>query len=376
MFDYEILRLVWWGLLGVLLIGFAILDGFDMGVAMLLPWVGKTDQERRIIINTIGPVWESNQVWLILGAGAIFAAWPPLYAVAFSGFYIPMFIVLSTLIFRPVAFKFRSKIENPLWRFVWDWALFKGGFIPALIFGVAVGNALQGVPFSFDESLHVNYTGYFYELLNPYALGCGVISVLMMILQGAAYLRLKTSANFSDRLQSVMFICIVALLIGFTIMGIVTHLFIEGYQIVSNVDPLAPSNPLMKTVIKQTDAWEQNFYNYPWLGIAPLIVYVGGLLCLVFYKKPLLAFISSSLLIAGIITTVGFSMYPFMLPSSTHLNSSLTVWDASSSARTLGIMLLAVVIFLPIILAYVSWLYHVLRGKVTEESLHANENSY
>ena len=376
MFDYEVLRLVWWGLLGVLLIGFAILDGFDMGVAMLLPWVGRTDPERRIIINTIGPVWESNQVWLVLGAGAIFAAWPLLYAVAFSGFYIPMFIVLSTLIFRPVAIKFRSKNEGELWRLIWDWALFTGGLVPALIFGVAVGTAIQGVPFHFDENLYVTYTGYFYELLNPYALGCGVISVIMMILQGAMYLRLKTPDSFLERLQPIILICIILLLIGFTGMGVVTHSFIEGYQITSPINVLAPSNPLMKTVMKQSGVWVQNFYNTPWMMMAPLLVYVGGMLCFILRKKPLLAFASSSLMVSGIITTVGFSMYPFMLPSSSHFNSSLTVWDASSSSKTLGIMLLAAAIFMPIILAYVSWLYHVLRGKVTEESLYANENSY
>jgi cytochrome d ubiquinol oxidase subunit II len=171
--SYDVLRVIWWGLLGVLLIGFALTDGFDMGVGALLPFVGKTDTERRMVINTVGPVWEGNQVWFILGGGAIFAAWPPLYAVSFSGFYLAMFVVLAAFIVRPVAFKYRSKRVAPAWRSAWDWALFAGGAVPALIFGVAVGNVLQGVPFHLTDTLYPMYDGTFYAkflgLLNPFA---------------------------------------------------------------------------------------------------------------------------------------------------------------------------------------------------------------
>src|SRR5579863_219007 len=150
---YETLRIIWWVLLGVLLIGFAIMDGFDLGAAILHPFVTKADEERRMVVNALGPVWEGNQVWLILGGGAIFAAWPYLYAVAFSGFYLAMFIVLCSLILRPVGFKFRSKMPGKTWRLVWDWCLFIGGVVPPIIFGVAFGNAIQGVPFTFDDSM-------------------------------------------------------------------------------------------------------------------------------------------------------------------------------------------------------------------------------
>src|SRR5579864_1308405 len=143
MLDYAVLRLLWWAVLGVLLIGIAVMDGFDMGAAMLLPFVGRSDIERRVVLNTVGPVWEGNQVWLILGGGAIFAAWPAIYAVAFSGFYLAMLLLLMALILRPVGFKYRSKIADPRWRAIWDWALFVGGFVPALVFGVAFGNVLQ-----------------------------------------------------------------------------------------------------------------------------------------------------------------------------------------------------------------------------------------
>ncbi len=149
--DYETLRVIWWLLIGVLLIGFAVTDGFDLGTGTLLPFVAKTDMERRIVINTIGPIWEGNQVWLIVGGGAIFAAWPPLYAVSFSGFYLAMFIILASLILRPVGFKFRSKRDSDTWRAAWDCALFIGGFVPALIFGVAMGNVLAGRSIPFQQ---------------------------------------------------------------------------------------------------------------------------------------------------------------------------------------------------------------------------------
>ncbi|MFM0298466.1 MULTISPECIES: cytochrome d ubiquinol oxidase subunit II, partial [Paraburkholderia] len=153
--DYASLKLIWWVLIGVLLIGFALTDGFDMGAAILLPFIGRTDAERRIVVNTVGATWEGNQVWLITAGGAMFAAWPLVYAASFSGFYFAMLLVLFSLFFRPVGFDYRSKREDPRWRSAWDWALFVGGFVPALVFGVAFGNLLQGVPFSFDTDLRV-----------------------------------------------------------------------------------------------------------------------------------------------------------------------------------------------------------------------------
>ena len=197
--DYATLRLIWWLLLGILLIGFAVMDGFDLGVATLLPAVARTDEERRIVLNVIGPVWEGNQVWLILGGGAIFAAFPPLYAVSFSGFYIAMFLILVALILRPVGFKFRSKVPDPRWRAVWDWALFASGLVPSLVFGVAMGNVLLGVPFHFDDTLRVYYEGGLFGLLTPFALLCGLVSVAMLLMHGAGMLAMKTSGAVAAR---------------------------------------------------------------------------------------------------------------------------------------------------------------------------------
>src|ERR1700677_2701772 len=204
MSEYEILRLIWWALLGVLLIGFAVMDGFDLGTAALLPFVARTDIERRVMINTVGPVWEGNQVWFILGGGAIFAAWPILYAASFSGFYLAMFLVLATLILRPAGFKFRSKLEFVWWRRSWDWALFAGGVVPSLVFGVAFGNLFLGVPFGFDSDLRFHPDISLLSLLNPFALLAGLVSLSMIVLHGATWLNLKTTGAVKARAGALM----------------------------------------------------------------------------------------------------------------------------------------------------------------------------
>ncbi len=197
--DYEVLKLIWWLFVGVLLIGFALLDGFDLGVGTLLPFVGRTDEQRRVILNAIGPTWEGNQVWFITAGGALFAAWPMVYATAFSGFYWAMLLVLFALFFRPVGFEYRSKVEDVRWRSLWDWGLFAGGAVPALVFGVAFGNLLQGVPFYFDEFLRSYYTGSFWELLNPFALLAGGVSLSMLVCHGAIYLQMRTEGDIQTR---------------------------------------------------------------------------------------------------------------------------------------------------------------------------------
>src|SRR5450759_4533128 len=184
MFDYETLRIIWWLLLGVLLIGFAIMDGFDLGVAALLRVLAKTDDERRALLETIEPVWEGNQVWLILGAGAIFAAWPLLYAAAFSGFYFAMLLTLLAFIVRPVGFNFRNKIADPRWRGTWDWILTVAGLVPPLIFGVAFGNVFLGVPLHYDETLRISYAGGFFALLRPFPVLVGLVSIAMILMHG------------------------------------------------------------------------------------------------------------------------------------------------------------------------------------------------
>ncbi len=370
--DYETLRIIWWLLLGVLLIGFAVTDGFDLGAATLLPFVAKTDLERRVVINSIGPTWEGNQVWLILGGGAIFAAWPPLYAVSFSGFYLAMFAILFALILRPVGFKYRSKRENTTWRNAWDWALFIGGAVPALIFGVAVGNVLQGVPFHFNDELRIFYDGTtLFELLNPFALLCGLLSVAMLVMHGSAWLVLKTEGVVAGRAHAYGTIAAIATIALFVLAGIWLWIGVDGYHITSTINPLGPSNPLAKTVAKAPGAWFENYGSHPWMVIAPLLGIAGAAAAFIFMgaRREIATILATSLSIAGIISTVGLSMFPFILPSSIDPRSSLTVWDSSSSHMTLFIMLVVTVIFLPIILAYTTWVYHVMWGKVDEKAI-------
>lgn len=373
--DYETLRVIWWLLIGILLIGFAIMGGFDLGVAMGLPWLTKDDMERRILINSIAPTWEGNQVWFILGGGAIFAAWPDLYALSFSGFYLAMLLILLALILRPVGFKYRSKVENTQWRTTWDWALFIGGFVPSLIFGVAVGNVLQGVPFYYDEHLRVFYTGTFLGLLNPFALSCGVLSVLMLVMHGAFFLQIKTEGVIQVRARKTAISSAILVILSFIALGFWTYWGIDGYVLQSTVPHDGPSNPLYKEAVKQAGAWFANYRVYPITMLIPVLGIAGVFGAILSVRKPLLAFIFSALSVGCIIGTVGISMFPFIMPSSTNPKFSLLVWDSSSSHLTLFIMLLMTVLFLPIIVAYTAWVYKVLRGKVTEKTIVENQDS-
>ena len=377
--NYDTLRVIWWVLLGVLLIGFAVMDGFDLGTGMLLPFLGKNDLERRVIINAVGPTWEGNQVWLVLGGGAIFAAWPQLYAVSFSGFYLAMFVILIGLILRPVAFKYRSKNESPAWRSRWDWALFAGSFIPALICGVAMGNVLQGVPFRLTPELYIHYDGSFFGLLNPFAILAGLISVTMLLMHGAAWLCIKTEGAIAARARTVGSISAAVTAVLFVLAGIVLWKFVDGYSITSALNTTGPSNPLFKTAAHAPGAWMQNYQQHPWTMAAPILGVLGCLIAalLLRSRKEGLAMISSGLGIAGIILTVGASMFPMILPSSVDPRFSLTVWDSSSSHMTLFIMLVSTLIFMPLILAYTSWVYSVLWGKVNAKDINdGNGHAY
>ena len=372
--EFATLKVIWWLLLGVLLIGFAVMDGFDLGVGMLLPFLGRSDSERRVIINTVGPVWEGNQVWLILGGGAIFAAWPALYAASFSGFYPAMVLVLAALIVRPVGFKFRSKMPQARWRSIWDWTLFASGLVPTLVFGVAMGNLLEGVPFTFDAELRASYAFGLFDLLNPFALMCGLVSVLMLATHGATYLAVKTEGSMAQSARVASRVFALLWTASFALAGL--WLWRSGYGMVikSGAVPGATPNPLGKTAMAAPGAWLANYRRWPWAMVVPLMGLAAPLLvaALAGIRHRLVVFVISGVGIAGVIGSMGVSLFPFLLPSSSYPGSSLTVWDASSSHRTLGIMLIAVIVFLPIVLAYTSWVYHVLRGPVTAEQIRLN----
>ncbi|WP_321490250.1 cytochrome d ubiquinol oxidase subunit II [uncultured Hyphomonas sp.] len=371
--DYATLKVLWWGLVGVLLIGYALTDGYDLGVASLLPFVAKTDQERRLVINSIGPMWEGHQVWLITGGGALFAAWPYVYAISFSGFYLAMFVVLAALILRPVGFKYRSKRESAGWRTSWDWALFVGGFVPALIFGVALGNVLQGVPFDIDRTLRATYSGGLLGLLNPFALLCGLASVAMLVVHGASWLVVKIEhGHVMNRAAKFGQIAALLVIVFYAAAGIWLAATGMGYRIVTDIDPHGVANPLRKEVVVEAGAWLTNYGKYPWMILAPALGFIGSALAFVGLRnKTSLSLIGSGLAATGIVASVGTSMFPFILPSSINPNASLTVWDSSSSHLTLFIMLIVTVIFVPIVLAYTAWVFKVLFGRLTTEEANA-----
>ncbi len=316
---------------------------------------------------------EGNQVWFILGGGAIFAAWPALYAASFSGFYLAMFLVLAALIMRPVGFKFRSKLAGTRWRSWWDWTLCIGGIVPPIVFGVAFGNLFEGVPFSFDADLRMHSDITLWSLLNPFALLCGLVSLSMIVAHGAAWLNYKTRGPVQARARFILPFAAMAYGVLFAMAGVwVARL--KGYAISGALDPEGPSNPLGKIVL-QGGGWLWRFEAHPLLWALPLAALTAALLAVLLRKTPLAAFLFSCLVPAATIATAGAALFPFLLPSSSLAAASLTVWDASSSKLTLEIMLGAVILFLPIVLAYTGWVYRVMRGPVTPEHIEADSKT-
>lgn len=371
MFDYETIRLIWWLLIGVVAIAFAVTEGFDFGVSTLLPFIGKTDVERRVIINTVGATWEGNQVWLVLLGGAIFAIWPAVYATLFSGLYVAMLLVLFALFFRPAGFDYRSKIDDPRWRNAWDWCLFLGGTLPPVLFGVLVGNLILGLPFHLDHDLRSFYDGSFWALLNPFALLCGVVGLLMTSFHGALFLKCRSEGVIHSRAKAAAALLGLALLAGLVVATMWVFIGIDRPDITQMAATNAPSNPLNKTVVGVGQTWWQHFMNYPLMLLAPLLGFVGFTVAWLVGKgrSSMAALVFSSLGMTGILLTVGFGLFPFLLVSSTDPGSSLTLWDASSSHTTLVLAFWITVIFLPVVLLYTRWVYKVLWGSVTEQSV-------
>jgi cytochrome d ubiquinol oxidase subunit II len=375
--DYGTLRIVWWVLLGVLLIGFAVMDGFDLGVAALVRVLGHDDDERRALLETVEPVWEGNQVWFILGGGAVFAAWPLVYAAAFSGLYVAMFLLLLAFIVRPVGFGFRNKIADPRWRDAWDWVLTISGLVPALIFGVAFGNLFLGLPFRFDGDMRMSYEGGFFGLLTPFALLTGLASIAMLLLHGAAYAALKADPSIALRARRVVRIAAVVFVALYLAAGAWLAFGLPGFALLSAPAPNGPSNPMLKQVAMQGH-WFASFADHPAFWLAPAAALAGAVaaIALSAVRRDLSAFLASGLVCAGTILSAGFALFPFLMPSRLDPGSSLTIWDASSSRHTLGLMLLATAILLPCVIGYTSWVYRVLRGRVTLEHIRSATGHY
>ncbi|MEZ5538101.1 MAG: cytochrome d ubiquinol oxidase subunit II [Thiolinea sp.] len=376
-FDYETFKVIWWVLVGVLFIGFALTDGFDMGVGALLRFVGRDDEERRVAINTIAPHWDGNQVWLILAAGAIFAAWPITFGAAFSGFYWAMVLTLFSLFFRPVGFDYRSKIADPRWRDTWDWGLVVAGVVPPLVIGVAFGNLLLGVPFEFDEFLRVTNHGSFFGLFHPFAILAGLVSLSMFMMQGATYLMLRTEGAVYARARKAAHNTSYAVMVTFVLAGIWLWFGVDGFVITEMPPTDALPNPVAKTVVPGDGAWFANYAAYPLALLAPAMGILGAFAVntLSIKDRPRLCFLNSSLSLIGVILTAGISLFPFVMPSSLNPSHSLTIWDSSSSHLTLAIMFWAAMIFVPIILIYTIWCYRALWGKITVKFIRDNDHS-
>ena len=376
MFDYVTLKVIWWCFVGLLLIGFALTNGFDFGVGMWLPFLGQDDIERRVIINVVGPTWEGNQTWFIAAGGAMFAAWPLVYAAAFSGFYIAFMLLLFALFLRPVGFDYRSKLPDPRWRSTWDWGLFAGGLVPPLIFGVAFGNLLQGVPFHYDDSMRMEYTGSFFALFNPFGMLAGVIGVAMLAMHGATRLVQKTEGAIAERARKAAMAAGAVTFIAFALAGVWAATALEGYRIISAPPLDSAFMPTAKTVARGAGAWMDNYSRWPMTLLFPAMG-IGGAaaaIALSAARRSMGAFLGSSMSVGGIVLTAGAAMFPFIMPSSLHPDSGLTAWDAVASHKSLGVMFWVIVIMLPIVVMYTSWVYGVMRGKVTAARIRENEH--
>ena len=335
------LNTVWFALVGVLITGYAILDGFDLGVGVLHLF-SNSNEERRINLNAIGPVWDGNEVWLLTGGGALFAAFPMVYASTFSAFYLALMLLLVALIFRAVSMEFRSKVDSPGWRKVWDWAFGLGSLLPAILFGVAVGNVLRGIPIDAEGV----FRGTFLGLLNPYSIMVGVLSLVLFTMHGALYMTLKTDLELRDRMTrwaSIGWVVFVVLYLLTTLYSIFEAPFLfDG--ILSNI-----------------------FFWVLFILLLGSILYIPISLKALKYFQ---AFMGSSLLIASMIGLAAVSLFPRLVPSSLNTSYTLTIYNASSTDRTLTVMLIIAIIGMPLVIGYTYYIYKIFKGKpvITEES--------
>jgi cytochrome d ubiquinol oxidase subunit II len=330
------LNTLWFIFIAILYTGFFVLEGFDFGIGILLPFLGKNDIQRRTIINAIGPHWDGNEVWLITAGGATFAAFPNWYATMFSGFYLPLFLILIGLIARGVAFEFRSKVDNQKWRNLWDWCIFAGSLLPSILFPIAFSNLVWGVPID----ANMQYVGGFFNLLNPYALLAALSVSLLFILHGATFLSIKTSGEIEQKANELvrsLWLLVVMILILFLITSFIITDVRQKLNLLSILFPL--------------------------LGV--LTVLAAGY----FLRKGHFGclFIMSCLTVAFIILTIFAILYPRVMVSSLNPDWSLTIQSAASSARTLRIMTIVTLIFLPIVLLYQAWTYWVFRKRISSD---------
>ncbi len=371
------LKLLWWLLLGVLLLGLAVMVGMDMGVGALLRIIGKTDLERRSMLNAIGPHWDGNQVWFILGGGAIFAAFPLIYATAFSGLYVVMLLLLWSMIMRPLAFEYRSKIPTEQWRNIADWVFLISGALPMIIYGAAMGNMLQGVPFHFDWDLRSYYTGSFISLFNPFAILAGLLSLALVMYMGAAMMVIKTEGALAARARTAGSVAVGVAIVLFALGGVWVSQM-PGFVLTHSVDPALAQTPMTQTVAHVAGGLMANYHAHAILWLVPAIGVFGmiaGFLMLRAHRAGL-AWWLGILAWAGVLGATAISLFPFLMPSSTNPSQSLTIWNSISSQTTLLWMTGFTAVFVPLILWYTSWAFYVMRGKVDASKIEQDPHAY
>lgn len=381
MFEYEFLKIAWWLIIGAVLMIYAATAGFDAGVTMYMPFL-RSESDRRVVLNTSAPTWDGNLTWIVFAGGGLFVVWPAVYSTAFSGMYAAMLCILYSLFLRPPGYEYRNKIDHVAWRKTWDWALFFSGMIPVFVFGVALGNCFVGFPYYFDpHTFRSFYTGDFWDLLNPYGLLSGIVSVLMVLMHGSTFLQRRTEGHLRKLAFKVHIITGILLLITFTVSGLLLMKHLVGYQLISS-DATDPTRYPLNNIVKSgVGYWIQTYQEYPWKYLAPIVAYAGIIesLWAAYYGWVTTAFWASCFAVGGIVGTAGATLFPFLMPSSTHPNQSLTVWNAASSQYALNVMLYVGVVLLFIILGYKIFAYSTIWGKkstLTAEDIEKNEHSF
>ena len=378
MLDYDILRVIWFILLVVLFVGFIVTDGFDMGVGIVLLYLGKTDLERRVLINTISPHWEGNQVWLVTSIGAMFAAFPLLYGTIFNGLYVIFLLVFIALFLRPMAFDYRSKLTSKKWKCYWDRALFVGSIVPIFFIGLILGNVFHGLSFSFNEMMQVQYDDNLWQYIKLNGILFGFFAIGVVVMHGCCWLQLKTVDNLYEQSRYIVMRVAVVNAILFMVIGCYLYFCVEGFTI-EQFSRAHYFDPLHKLIVQNTDkgAWFVNYLQNPLLFLVPCF----ALLCLFFvifcsYQHwHAMAFLSSALFILCACATAAISLFPFLLPSVSHPSYSLLVWDSTSSQLNLQILLVVVFLFLPIVLAYTIWSYIKMSGRLDITFIEKNSKS-
>jgi cytochrome d ubiquinol oxidase subunit II len=387
LFDYVTLKVIWWVLVGAVLILYATTAGFDFGVTLMLPFLKRkakfadNDNERRVLLNTISATWDGNQTWLVFAGGALFVIWPVVYSSIFSGLYAAMLFILWSFFLRPPGFDYRGKLPSEAWRKMWDWSLFISAFFPVLIFGLIIGNLFVGMPFKFDPiTLRSYYEGNFFDLLNVFGIVCALASLFMCLMHGSAHLNRRTEGGLSCYFRKLHCWFSLVFLILMTVGGVLLAFKVNGYHLVSQA-AIPTYHPLSNVVSVSIGGWFKSMQVHAWKWVAPVLVYVAVILSILTERvgKGGLSFWLSSISVAATVITFGSTLFPFLVPSSLDPAQSQTVWDAVSSHYTLMGMLYITVVMLIIIITYKFLGYGAMWNKkstLSVEDVKANDHTF